>query len=224
MGSSLHISLLGRGTGVFAVTVPGDQREIDVWWHLVTSTGEDLKVPGRWGAAAYELDFVLPRPQGSMQPLVGIGENGPLASGLSTHLGDYPGGAVAVGSQVTFTVNVSDPSVRDPADRRFKEPLDIGVEFTKWQGPGDVEFARHESTVVTENPYKEDDRRFRFFREPAVNATTVKGGAGIASVYATFSEPGDYIISTKVDNFSAPESSNGDQCCWSNVYQRVTVR
>ena len=214
----------GRSTGVFAVTVPNDQKEIDVWWHLVGSAGEDLKVPGRWGTGAYELDFILPRPQGSMQPLIGIGEDGPLAAGLTAHHGPRPGGSVAVGTPVLMTVNVSDPSVRDPKDPRFGEPLDIGVEFNKWQGPGDVEFTRHEATIIEENPYEEDDRRFRFFREPAVNAVPVKGGAGVANVYATFSEPGDYIISTKVDNFSAPESSNGDQCCWSNVYQHVTVR
>ena len=49
----------GRGVGVFSVTVPLDEKEIDVWWHLVSSDGEDLKVPGRWGATALELDFIL---------------------------------------------------------------------------------------------------------------------------------------------------------------------
>ncbi|PCJ27065.1 MAG: hypothetical protein COA96_03890 [SAR86 cluster bacterium] len=214
----------GRGTGIFTVTVPNDQKEIDVWWHLVSSTGEDLKVPGRWGTSAYELDFIRPRPQGGMQPMVGIGENGRQSAGLSAQIGDYPGGTVAVGDQVTISVNVSDPSNRDSSDPRFSEPLDIGVEFNKWQGPGNVEFARHESTIVEENPYAETDRRFRFFREKKVNQAPVTGGSGTASVYATFSEPGEYIISTKVDNFSAPDSSNGDQCCWSNIYQRITVR
>jgi len=214
----------GRATGVFAVTVPGDEKEIDVWWHLISSDGEDLKVPGRWGSGAYELDFILPRPQGSMQPQVGIGADGALAAGLTAHRADYPGGTVRAGTQIAISVNVSDPSVRDPSDPRFGEPLDIGVAFDKWQGPGDVEFARHESTIVEENPYEESDRRFRFFREPAENETKVKGGSGVATVYATFSEPGEYVISTKVDNFTAPESSNGDQCCWSNAYQRITVR
>ena len=202
----------GRATGVFAVTVPGDEKEFDVWWHLVSSDGEDLKVPGRWGTAALELDFILPRPQGSMQPQVGIGADGNLAAGITAHRADYPGGTVRAGTQVAVSVNVSDPSDRDPTDVRFREPLDIGVTFNKWQGPGDVEFSRHESTVVAED------------QEPAANEVTVKGGSGVATVYATFSEPGEYIISTKVDNFSAPESSNGDQCCWSNAFQRITVR
>lgn len=214
----------GRATGVFSVTVPGDEKEIDVWWHLVSSDGEDLKVPGRWGAAALQLDFILPRPQGSMQPQVGIGTDGNPVAGLSAHRADYPGGVVRAGTQVAISVNVSDPSKRDTTDPRFSEPLEMGVAFHQWQGPGRVEFARHESTVVEENPYEESDRRSRAFREPAENEVMIRGGSGIATVYATFSEPGEYVISTKVDNFAAPESSNGDQCCWSNVFQRITVR
>jgi hypothetical protein len=214
----------GRGTGVFSVTVPGDEKEIDVWWHLVSSDGEDLKVPGRWGTAALELDFIRPRPQGSMQPQVGTGVDGNLVAGLSAHRADYLGGTVRAGTQVAISVNVSDPSERDTTDSRFSEPLEMGVAFHQWQGPGRVEFTRHESTVVEENPYEESDRRARAFREPAENEVMVRGGSGIATVYATFSEPGEYIISTKVDNFAAPESSNGDQCCWSNVFQRIMVR
>ena len=214
----------GRSTGVFAVTVPGDQREIDVWWHLIAEDGDDMKVPGRWGTGAYELDFILPRPQGGIQPSVGIGESGRQAAGLDAGTGDYPGGTVSAGTAVEMSVNVADRSNRDASAPRFGEPLDIGVEFNKWQGPGEVVFSRHEDTVVEENPYEESDRRFRFFREPAGNAGKQPGPSGVAKVYATCSEPGEYIISTKVDVHAGPDSSNGDQCCWSNVYQRVTVR
>ena len=28
----------------------------------------------------------------------------------------------------------------------------------------------------------------------------------------------------QVDNWSAPDSGSGDQCCWTNGYVRVTVR
>jgi hypothetical protein len=43
-------------------------------------------------------------------------------------------------------------------------------------------------------------------------------------VVATFSEPGEYMLRAQVDNFRAPDSSSGDQCCWTNGYVRVTVR
>lgn len=214
----------GRTTGAFVVTVPNAERETDVWWHIKTGDAEELKVPGRYGASAYELDFIRPRPQGALQPLVGIGEDGPQAAGLYAQIGDYPGGTVRVGEQVLLMVNATDPAERDPTDPRFGEPLPMGVEFNKYQGPGEVEFIRHESTEVEENPFDEDDPRFRFFREPAANQLEIPGPSGVARVYATFSEPGEYIISAKVDVHSAPDSSNGDQCCWTNVFQRVTVR
>lgn len=214
----------GRSTGAFTVTVPNAERETDVWWYLKTGDNEELKVPGRYGASAYELDFIRPRPQGALQPLVGIGEDGEQRPGLYAQIGDRPGGAVRAGEQVEIVINASDPAERDPTDPRFGEPLPMNVAFTKYQGPGDVEFTPHESTPAAENPYNENDRRFRFWRAPAANELEIPGPAGTARVYATFSEPGDYIIAAKVDIHSAPDSSNGDQCCWTNVFQRVTVR
>lgn len=214
----------GRTTGAFAVTVPNSERETDIWWYLTTGASEVLKVPGRYGSGAYELDFILPRPQGSLQPLVGLGETGSQAVGLYAQIGDYPGGTVRVGTPVEISVNVTDPADRDPTDPRFGEPLEIGVEFFKYQGPGAVEFTRHASTPEPE-PIDEDDPRARFQRGSNKPSTLrVDGPSGIARVVATFAEPGEYIISTKVDAHRAPDSSNGDQCCWTNVYQRVTVR
>ena len=49
-------------------------------------------------------------------------------------------------------------------------------------------------------------------------------GEGVARVVATFSEPGEYILLARVDNWRATDSSSGSQCCWTNGYVRVTVR
>ncbi len=40
---------------------------------------------------------------------------------------------------------------------------------------------------------------------------------------ATFSEPGDYVIRLRVDNFLAADSKFDNVCCWSNAYVPVTV-
>lgn len=215
----------GRTVGAFTVTVAEDERELDVWWYLKTGDSEPLKVPGRHGASAYELDFILPRPQGAMQPLVGIGESGSQRAGLYAQVGDYPRNPAQVGVPVELVVSATDPAERDADDPRFQEAIPLGAEFALHQGPigGAVEFTRHPDTEVPENPYDEDDPRFRFFREPAANQTQIEGPAGVARVFATFSAPGEYLIRTKVDVHRAPDSSDGDQCCWSNIYQRVTV-
>ncbi len=215
----------GRTVGAFAVTIPASETDIDVVWSIKTGDSDPLTVPGRRGASAYELDFILPRPQGALQPLVGIGEDGSQAAGLYAVLEEYPRNPVGVGQQVLLTINATDPALRDPEDPRFTEALAMGVAFAKYQGPGEVEFTMHpDNESDQENPYAEDDPRSRFFRPPGPNELEITGPSGIGQVYASFSEPGEYIIWTKVDVHKAPDSSNGDQCCWTNVYQRVRVQ
>ncbi len=214
----------GRHTGVFTVTLPADMRNVDAWWSIRTDDHEANKVPGRVGAAAYELDFILPRPQGTLQPLASFDNSMEKSAGLFALMEDYAGQA-KVGEPVTLTVNVEDPSDRDPTDPRFVEALPLGVHWFKHQGPGKVEFTRHESTPMIEA--SDEDPRFRRFRggiDPDdQSAVEVAGGRGTAKVIATFSEPGEYILRTKIENFRAPDSSNGDQCCWTNIFQRIQV-
>lgn len=213
----------GRSTGIFYITVPARDADIDVWWYLKTGDNEVLKVPGRASESAYELDFIRPRPQGALQPLAAFGETDDMAAGLMAGISDYPE-RVTVGEEMVLTVSARDPSDRDPSDPRFGEPLPMGVEFNKYRGPGQVEFIRDPDTPEPENPYSEDDPRYPFWTPPGANETTIEGGAGTASVGVTFSAAGEYLIHAKIDNFEAPDSSNGDQCCWTNVYQRVEVR
>ena len=216
----------GRSTGTFTITVPSEEQDIDIWWYLKTGESDTLKVPGRYGSSAYELDFILPRPQGGLQPRVGIGESGAQRGapyGLRGEGVDYPRNPAQVGIPAEIIINATDPAERDPDDPRYDEAIPIGVAFAKHQGPGDVEFTRHPDTEVPENPYEEDNPRFQFFQEPGENELEIEGPGGVGRVYATFSEPGEYVIRTKVDVHGGSDSSNGDQCCWTNVWQRVVV-
>ena len=52
---------------------------------------------------------------------------------------------------------------------------------------------------------------------------TVEGGTGEATATVVFSEPGEYVLRARVDNWDANDSTGGDQCCWTNAYVRVTV-
>ena len=214
--------LTGRATGVFTVTVPASMRDQSIWWNIKTGNGEMLKVPGRIGRMGYTLDK-KPRPQGSVAPLASFEAGGPQ--------GQDPIGLVAedtltisAGQPVTLTVHAEDPSVRDPNDPRFGEPIPIRASWWKHQGAGEVTFTRHESTP---EPEVDEDARptppgFPA-RGPQPNEVTLKEGRGTASVTATFAQPGEYMIRTMVDNWDAPDSTEGDQCCWTNLYQKVTV-
>lgn len=219
----------GRHTGVFTITVPADKIDSDVWWNLKAENQEIFKVPGRAGRVGYELDFMSPRPQGSMQPLAGFGESNDISPGLFASIRDYPD-SVAAGSEVLLTVKVKDPSVRNSNDPRFADTLPVGVIFNKYQGNGEVTFTRHPdnvSDIDSEDKAKEPSVLCQgctlTVKQTGPNVVLVPGSEGLARVYATFSEPGNYIIHAKVNNFSAPDSSDTNQCCWSNVYQKITV-
>ena len=220
----------GHQRGVFTANFPAEMRDQDVWWTLTKPNGDVTKVPGRIGAVAYQLDWNV-RPHGTEPPRVsfdgqrdeGRGPPGILSERTLT---------TSVGAPLTVSVNVREASERDRSDFRFFEPLTLRVVWTKHQGPvgGEVEFTRHESTPIPEEP--EEGRggggggggRFQL---PPPGDETIMVPDDVEStvrVVATFSEPGEYMLRAAVDNHRAPDSSYGDQCCWTNGYVRVTVR
>lgn len=221
--------LPGRHRGVFGVTISEDMRDEDIWWSI-RSAGDVHRAPGRTHAAPYQLDWYA-RPHGTLPPLVWFESEGWAGQG--------PPGVMAqesltasVGSRITLSVNARDLSARDPEDFRFREAIPVRVVWSKYQGPGEVEFTRHESTPEPEVEESEGGPGGRGARgggrfgarRPSPERIELSEGRGTASVYATFSEPGDYVLRAQADNWSAPDSSSGDQCCWSNGYVRLTVR
>jgi len=46
---------------------------------------------------------------------------------------------------------------------------------------------------------------------------------GRATTTATFSEPGEYVIRARGDAHGNVDSSDADQCCWTNGYWKVLV-
>ena len=227
----------GHPRGLFTVTLPAAMRDQDVWWTLRKANGDVTRVPGRVTSNAYQLDWV-PRPHGSLPPSlsfesqsgVGRGPPGIMAERTQT---------VAVGSPLTLSVNTTDPSERDSEDFRFREAIALRVVWSQLQGPGRVEYTRHESNPLPEVEEEEPDsaaaaaiaaggpaaaaaRRQR--EPPGPEVIPLSGGYGTGRVIVTFSEPGEYLMLAQVDNWAAPDSDSSDQCCWTNGYVRVSVR
>jgi len=215
-GMQPDIYFSGRHPGVFAVTMPASMKDGSVWWHIKTGSLEELKVPGERGSNAYELDRNS-RPQGSVQPFIwfenenrGSGPEGVVAANTIT---------TAVGASLTLEVETEDPSVRDPSNPLFAKPLDTRVIWYKHQGPGEVNFTEHASTPFITTPA----RSTRGMIPAAPSRVAIPAGKGPAKVMATFSEPGEYMIRARLDNWNSSDSDGLDQCCWSNAYQRVRV-
>jgi hypothetical protein len=208
--------LPGRHHGAFAVTLPAAMAGTSAWWHLI-SEGQELKVPGERGSSAYELDR-NPRPQGSVQPLIGFSESGPVGAGPEGIVSEQVLQA-SINQPVTLEVWTNDPSRYDTTDPRYARPLDTRVSWYKHQGPGEVTFTAHESMPFLQARPASPLSRVA----PPQHAVAVKESVGPARVTASFSAAGEYLIRARLDNWNASDSDALDQCCWSNAYQRVLV-
>ena len=188
----------GRNTGVFTVTVPASARDGEVWWHIKSGENEILKVPGRRDRLGYTLDR-KPRPAGSLAPVIWATEGGPRGTDpMALFVEEVL--TVKAGAPVTLTVSAEDLSVRDMTDDRNAKGIPL-----------------REPEPVTEAAAR------RGAKPAGPNETKMIGGKGTANVLATFTQPGDYLIRTMVDNWDAIDSTEADQCCWSNMYQKITV-
>jgi len=211
--------------GVFTLTVPPDfanGRRAIIW--TLTAHGETHKVEARVGPSrvAMELDYG-PRALGSVPPLLSFQEGG------ST--GQHPTGITldgtlntSVGEPLALTVWVSDPSERDP---EIVGPLlrviPIGIKWFKHQGPvgSEVTFAR--VGEPWSDPAEKSNADEKEYEMPRFQHLVAPSG-GQATTRATFSEPGDYVVRVRADNFQGSwDSTAADQCCWTNGYLKVLV-
>ena len=184
-----------RDRGVFHVTVPAsyEDGEQAVVW-TITANGWTNATPGRVGIPALQLDYG-PRAMGSVPPVVRFSPDGPAGQHIQGVWGEPL--TATVGEPLTLTLWTEEVSVRAPDDM-VNAVVDVGLSWFKYQGP---------AGAVTVDPRR----------------VTVEGGTGEATATAVFSEPGEYVLRARIDNWSANDSRGGNQCCWSNAYVRVTV-
>ena len=184
-----------RNRGVFTVTVPAGFRD-DVVWTLVNQE-RTFSVPGNGQSSAYQLQW--PMAMGSLPPLVRFSPDGPAGRG-PTGIDAEPISA-SVDTPLPLTVWVHDDSVREEEPiavrRRRGDAPALNVTWFKHTGPGSVVFSSHTDSIAETE--------------------------GMVTTTATFGQPGEYLIRVRADNFGRVDSSDGNQCCWTNGYVKVTV-
>ena len=201
----------GRGTGVFTVTVPSSfDRAARVVWSLRNADGSVHSVPAKIGIEAYQLHHA-PMAMGSLPPLLQLEVGGPELWGPMTIVGDprtesaWRDGlhrAGSIGNPLPVTASVVTPLtltvwVRDRvAPDAERDPVVGGATWSTHRGPVPATFS--EADLEAPND-------------------------GGATTTVTFSEPGEYVLRVRADNFNPVDSSPGDQCCWTNGYLKVTV-
>jgi hypothetical protein len=194
--------------GTFAVTVPASMKGTEVVWTL-NSNGYSYSVPGRTGSPYYELS-ADGGAYGSLNPAIRFNLNGSESADREGIYADRI--TTSVGKTVTLTAYAQDRGHRDgyDVDSLF---VPVGTEWILHQGPAEPQFDKAKITG-----------RERA-RDQAGESGTESNNTGWTEVstQATFTEPGDYVIRLRVDNFEAPDSKFDNQCCWSNAYVPVTV-
>lgn len=211
-----------RERGAFGVVVPADF-EGDVWW-TVTTDGYTTRVPGRLKSpgrlitGAYELSRGA-MAAGSLRPAIRFGEDEPEGVGIE-----------GIEHAETLVTSVGEPlDVRFWAfDRGERELGSVNMTLWKHQGPVGSTIA-FESLVAAPANAPTVARGAR----PLGPGPVLTGGvvplptegpqANQGLFTATFDTPGRYVIRIRIDNFSAPDSMPGQQCCWSNGYVVVSV-
>ncbi len=165
----------------------------DVVWTL-RYAGQTLSVPARSKSTAYQLSW--PAAMGSTPPLLRFEEKGKAGRG--------PMGIQApllqakVGTPVSLTIWIADDAVHDKEPIKFgRERPGMNVSWHRYAGPGPVAF------------------------EPQKSGFPMLSGK--STTMATFKEPGEYVIRVKADTFGYSDASAGNQCCWTNGYQKVRV-
>jgi hypothetical protein len=185
-----------RERGVFTITVPPTFKG-DVVWTLRYG-GQTFRVPARSKTSAYRLQW--PMAMGSVPPVLRFSASGPAGRGPVGVQADPV--KTRAGTPVSLTISVTDDSVRekDPVpikerDRGAKGAMN--VTWYKHTGPGPVAFSPAKQVIAELQ--------------------------GTATTSATFTQPGEYILRVRADNFGRIDTSAGNQCCWTNGYVKVTV-
>lgn len=212
-----HFPVYSRGgfvglqeRGSFAVTLPADMAGTEVVWTL-KHAGHSYSIPGRATSTAYEMS-ALERALGSLNPAIRLDMDGPEAGDRVGIMGSRV--TATVGEPVELTAYTQDRGNRHNYEEMDRMTFPLGIEWILHQGPAKVGFEPERFSG-----------RMRLRQEDDSDATppTVVDGWVVEKTQATFSEPGEYVIRLRADNFAAPDSKFDNQCCWSNAYIPVTV-
>lgn len=190
-----------RQWGVFTIPAPANLGDTKLTWTLVANgqtTAVPINMDPLWEIAPYGEASVDNTP-----PVLRLEERGPTAHGpraISTSR------TTTVRSPLTLTVWVADDAKTFPGAKLPPGPP-ITVTWSKFRGPGVVTFANPSPPV----------------EKADFPGATPAAASGRATMTATFSEPGEYVLRVVANDWSG-DGGRGAQCCWTNGQVKVSVQ
>ena len=195
-----------RRTGVFIVPVPKtfspDQK---LTWTL-TVNGQTTQIPLRLHRD-YNVNPFSEIAANNTPPILRVGTGAPIQGPVAL-LSKAPVMTATVGAPLALTASVDDDGKFSSGTMALvtdgRSP--VNLRWKKYRGPGAVTF------------------------EPAdLKLQVSKGGkvsepfSGTGTTAAKFSAPGEYALLLLATDFSG-EGGNGEVCCWTNAYVKVSVK
>lgn len=195
-----------RRTGVFIVNVPKTfSAEQKLTWTL-TVNGQTTQIPLRLHRD-YNVNPFSEIAANNTPPIVKVGSAAPL-QGPVAQLSKAPVMTATVGTPLSLSASVDDDGKFSSATMAVvndgRSP--VNLRWKKYRGPGAVTF-------------ESADVKLRVSKGGKINEPFSAAG----TTTATFGAPGEYALMLLATDFSG-EGGNGEVCCWTNAYVRVTVK
>jgi hypothetical protein len=184
------------------VTAPKDFGTKKLTWTL-TANGKTTAIPASldplWEVAPFIGIY------GNTPPFISFEEGAPGVNGPRGHSVSL---TITFPNPLTLTTWLSDDGKLAPTPEEHPIKYDpLRVRWSKFRGPGAVTFANNTPAV--------EKIESKVTPAPAVS--------GRATMTATFSEPGEYLLHVLANDASA-DGEKGYQCCWSNAQVKVSVK
>ena len=221
-GQPTHFEL-GRNYGVFSVTVPKDFGNKRLTYTINVNNQPQTITLGL--PAGYMVEPYLRNDTGNTPPVVKLDPSGPELKG-PPH-GSAKTLAATVGQSLALTLYATDKgNTINPQDSSVPAAAAAGARGGGRGGQQDpirVTWYKHRGPAG--DTLKFDPVAPRVVADAEVVKMFAKPGdyTGKATTTATFSEPGEYWLRAQI-NDATGNGGGGDQCCWSNVLIKVTVR
>jgi hypothetical protein len=210
-GQPTHF-LPGRQWGLFSIALPKDFGNKKATWTIVANGFTNTVTLHT--QADYIVEPFADAANKNTPPVVKFKADGPAHTGAPRSIAEKF--TATVGGPLALTVWATDegPKVNIPEPRsgrgrgaaagrnavpaEFQPPPPLALTWSAYRAPGEVKFDKAKPDIDKE-------------------------AGGKATVNATFSAPGEYLLRLEA-NDSTGVGGGGFQCCWTNVHVAVTVK
>jgi hypothetical protein len=202
LGQPTHF-LPGRQTGVFIIAVPREFTPQQRLTWTIVANGQAMSIPLRLNEL-YQVSPFTDVAVGNKPPVLRFEAGGPAMQGPIGMVAKAIARTATMAAGLALPVWATDDAKYSSGSNapQRKPPPPVILHWSKYRGPGEVTFDK-DSPAFEKLPGEE-------------------AFAGRATVTATFSQPGEYLLHVNAEDYSGT-GGGGEVCCWTTAIVKVTV-